>query len=647
MERPFPSYRGSEPYIFVSWAHDDADIVFADLARLRDAGFNVWYDEGIQPGATWREEVALALTESKLFLYFVSPNSVHSENCHQELNFALSRERKILAVHLTNTQLTAGIELSLSNKQAIMREDYTAEAYIQKLINAAGALMPSISPVALPGITAKQAIDEKSIAILPFVNRSPDPDNVYLCDGMAEELIGGLAKVKDLSVASQLSSFGLKGQNLDTAAIGDRLGVANVLTGSIQKSGERVRITVTLTDVASNKAIWSEHYNGTLEDVFALQEDVARKVVDALKVELIGESARDLVNAGTTIPAAYDAFLRGRSELNKQTRTSLIAAADWLKSAFELDPSFGRARFLYFIVHLLQRNLGFLPDAEFKRIGPVLLDEVDRTGWSPPLPRIQMERNSGLAVMPPAPIMVDELATAIREQDPNWHGTEYFLLGVQLINAGLWNGAADYIKWFLDHGGEMVIDTPAENHYLELLFALGRFEKAIEHAGNVLAQQPHRVLVLGIRALLYSRTGQYTRAEEDLADLAKTFPRNFAQFYDLYWRRNLDAARAYFEWMDGQRNLAPVMKVMGCFLLGRIEKGMDYLEAAGFPPQVLRVGALYPLTPSIIAEVTAHPRYKALLAAHGLDDAWRNELMERVNALEPMTGIHVALDTEY
>jgi hypothetical protein len=134
MERPFPAYQGDDPYIFVCYAHDDAEVVYAEITRLRGEGLNIWYDEGISPGSTWRDEVALALTQCSVFLYYVTARSVASINCLNEVNFCLSRERKILSVHLEETELPLGLELSLSAMQAIFRADHTSEAYQTKLL---------------------------------------------------------------------------------------------------------------------------------------------------------------------------------------------------------------------------------------------------------------------------------------------------------------------------------------------------------------------------------------------------------------------------------------------------------------------------------------------------------------------------------
>ena len=175
MERPFRAYKGEDPYIFVSYAHADAALVYPELVRLKAHGFNIWYDEGIAPGQTWRDEVALALTQCRVFLYFVTPRSIASSNCLKELNFSLSRERKVLSVHLEQTQLTAGLELSLSDRQAILRADHSESAYQQKLTDALRSLLPDAARQ--PTVPEQQPVttNDKSIAILPLVNRSNDP----------------------------------------------------------------------------------------------------------------------------------------------------------------------------------------------------------------------------------------------------------------------------------------------------------------------------------------------------------------------------------------------------------------------------------------------------------------------------------------
>ena len=123
MEAPFPAYDGDEPYIFVSYAHEDVTEVYPDLQWLRDQGVNIWYDEGISPGSEWREELGRAIRKSKLMVFFVSPESVRSLHCRREVNDALDLNLDCLVVHLQKTDLPDGLRLSLSGLQAILKHE--------------------------------------------------------------------------------------------------------------------------------------------------------------------------------------------------------------------------------------------------------------------------------------------------------------------------------------------------------------------------------------------------------------------------------------------------------------------------------------------------------------------------------------------
>ena len=123
MERPFAAYQGKEPYVFVSYAHEDSDAIFSEIQWLNDQGFNVWFDEGISPGSRWSDELADALKDSALFLYFASPQSVNSQHCQDEINLALDAGKHTIAVHIQETELTSGLQLRLSSHQAILKHE--------------------------------------------------------------------------------------------------------------------------------------------------------------------------------------------------------------------------------------------------------------------------------------------------------------------------------------------------------------------------------------------------------------------------------------------------------------------------------------------------------------------------------------------
>ena len=185
--------------------------------------------------------------------------------------------------------------------------------------------------------------DEKSIAVLPFDDFSPEKNQGYFSDGIAEELLNALAQVRGLKVAGRASSSYYKGRNLPLAEIGKALEVATVLEGSVRKQGDRVRISARLTRVRDNQQLWAENYDGDLQDVFALQERIARSIAERLRLLLNERQNTQLVDAGTDNPEAYQLYLQASSIFNRRDRTRFVDAIAALQRAVELDPKYARA----------------------------------------------------------------------------------------------------------------------------------------------------------------------------------------------------------------------------------------------------------------------------------------------------------------
>jgi len=181
-----------------------------------------------------------------------------------------------------------------------------------------------------------------SIAVLPFVNMSDDQANEYFSDGLSEELLNLLAKIPQLHVAGRTSSFKFKGTNEDLRVIGEQLNVDNVLEGSVRKSGPRLRITAQLIDTENGYHLWSETYDRDLTDIFQIQDEIAKNVVGALRVHLLGEQVT-LATKGTTVTEAYNLFLQGNYFLAHSSADNLQKAIDSFQRAIELDPNFARA----------------------------------------------------------------------------------------------------------------------------------------------------------------------------------------------------------------------------------------------------------------------------------------------------------------
>ncbi len=190
---------------------------------------------------------------------------------------------------------------------------------------------------------SQSAPPEKSIAVLAFVNMSNDPENEFFSDGIAEEIINSLSKVKALRVASRTSSFSFKGKNEDIGAVGRKLKVQTVLEGSVRKSGDRLRVTAQLINVGDGYHLWSERYDRQLQDVFAIQDEIAENIVRALRVVLGEDERRALEKTPTENVQAYEYYLRGQQVKSLMRRSPLQYARRMFERAIELDPNFARA----------------------------------------------------------------------------------------------------------------------------------------------------------------------------------------------------------------------------------------------------------------------------------------------------------------
>ncbi|MGH8122118.1 MAG: TPR end-of-group domain-containing protein, partial [Rudaea sp.] len=183
----------------------------------------------------------------------------------------------------------------------------------------------------------------KSVAVLPFTNMSNDPENEYFTDGMAEEIINALSKIRALRVASRTGSFAFKGKNEGIDEIGRKLKVSTVLEGSVRKMGNKLRITAQLVNVADGYHLWSERYDRDAEDVFAIQDDISQAIVKALRVILSEDEKKQIEKARAVNMEAYEFYLRGRQSLHQLRRRRLEHARQMFDKAIAIDPNYALA----------------------------------------------------------------------------------------------------------------------------------------------------------------------------------------------------------------------------------------------------------------------------------------------------------------
>ena len=207
------------------------------------------------------------------------------------------------------------------------------------------------------------AANDKSIAVLPLVNESGDQAQEYFSDGLSEELINGLGQIHELRVMGRNSSFHFKGKTDDSRAIGQALGVANLLEGSVRKDGDRVRISVELVDAADGSQRWCQTYDRDLKDIFATQQEIAKSIGDQLRIALLGTEAISLAHPSNKNLAAYNAYLKGQYLFEQLNLDSATKALSFLKEATRLDPRYAEA---YALKARAWELIGIIREAEGK-----------------------------------------------------------------------------------------------------------------------------------------------------------------------------------------------------------------------------------------------------------------------------------------
>ena len=373
--------------VFISYASQDASVANSIVESLEQHGLRCWLaPRDVRPGAQYAEAIVRAINDAEAVVLVLSKSAIASDHVAREVERAASKHKPIIAFRTDSVALNPGLEYFLSNSQWIDVPAIGIPAALEKLTEAveqgaghAGAADPveSAKPLARTGGRAKLiagaavvitvgvaaalgvhfwwqshkaappaaavAITDKSIAVLPFVDMSEKKDQEYFSDGLSEELIDMLTKIPELRVPARTSSFYFKGKQATVPDIAKPLSVAHVLEGSVRKSGNHLRITAQLVRADNGYHLWSETYDRQLNDVFKVQEEIARAVVTALKVHLL--QAQPVTNSHRTANInAYNQYLLGRNfYLNRPTRDGPHLAVDAYRKAIELDPGYALA----------------------------------------------------------------------------------------------------------------------------------------------------------------------------------------------------------------------------------------------------------------------------------------------------------------
>ena len=360
--------------IFLSYASQDADAARRICEALRAAGLEVWFDQSeLRGGDAWDASIRKQIKECALFIPIISANTNAREEGYfrREWNLAVNRmldmaEHKsfLLPVILDGVSEPAAVVPDKFRERQWSRlfsdDEITAFAMRAAKLLVESGTSGINAPKAAPALefsktTAPPAEpdDTPSIAVLPFVNMSRDEENEYFADGLAEELLNVIAKIRGLRVAARTSSFSFKGKSVDIQTIAAKLNVGTVLEGSVRKAGNRIRVTAQLINAADGYHLWSETYDRTLDDIFAVQDDIAQAVVKELQAALMGgakvseakvEAAVHNASKGRTDNAeAYGLWLQGRHLFKRGAAKDRDDAVRYFRQAIERDPNYAAA----------------------------------------------------------------------------------------------------------------------------------------------------------------------------------------------------------------------------------------------------------------------------------------------------------------
>ena len=230
----------------------------------------------------------------------------------------------------------------------------------------------------LPGVEAMAREETPSIAVLPFVNMSGEAENEYFSDGLSEELLNVLAQVPGLRVAARTSSFQFKGKTGDVADIARQLNVGAVLEGSVRRAGDRVRITAQLINAADGYHLWSKTYDKQLLDVFAIQDEIAGRVVEALRITLLGDKQQEFTAGRTADFEAYNKYLMARQLQTQGSYGSLIRAVEYYEQVLDRDPDYRDARVALVETYVDQARTGQISNARLQALAGPQLARVRR-----------------------------------------------------------------------------------------------------------------------------------------------------------------------------------------------------------------------------------------------------------------------------
>ena len=466
---------------------------------------------------------------------------------------------------------------------------------------------------ALPDSPVDDSGNTASIAVLPFVNMSDEPGNEYFVDGLTEELQILLAKIPQLKVSARTSSFAFRNKDVTIAEIARTLNVAHLLEGSVRKSDERIRVSVQLIEAQSGFELWSESYDRTLNDIFAVQDDVAASVVDALRISLMNEPP----HLQETDAEVYTLYLQGKYLMTppRGSKEDLEKAVSAFKQVLAIDPEYAPAWVGLSWAYEYQRSLRSLPE---EQVVALARDAAERA--------LAIDDNLALAW--------STLSYIKKKYDWDWEGARAAMdkaLQLEPNNADVFMGLGSVASSLgqLDKSIELYERAVALNPLgLEGLLSLGvrygargRYDEALELYRRVLVLYPDNSYARENIAEIYLRQGNPERALAELEQLPYSHRLNAVKAEALFIMGEEEASRAlHSEFLNTSAQFGPFAKAQIYAWRGENDDAFKSLEIA-FEQHNLALANI--LLWDAFHHLEADPRYAIFLEKLGLFEAWK------------------------
>ncbi len=343
--------------VFLSYAREDVDAAKELADCISMAGHEVWWDRHIQGGSRFTNEIDRALKDAEAVVVLWSDASVQSAWVQDEAAEGRDSGRLVPA-----TLGTVKPPLGFRQFHTVALGPLTGHGKPDGLDDLIGAIAATCT--ARPGAEtvepAAKTARRISVCVLPFANMSGEPEQEYFSDGISEDIITDLSKVSALSIVARNTAFTFKGQTVDVKDIAKALGVSHVLEGSVRKAGNRVRITAQLIDGAAGDHVWADRYDRDLTDIFEIQDEISKAIVEALRVKLLPKEKSAIEHRGTSNIDAYNLYLMARQQWISGTYGNSSreeAIVRFCRQATLLDPQYAQA---WALMALAQLELRFL-----------------------------------------------------------------------------------------------------------------------------------------------------------------------------------------------------------------------------------------------------------------------------------------------